>query len=416
MDAIRNSDKHRASGRWVQLGLALFVIVLLTGCAVSRHQPGGQLGPVMALGVSSDGRYAISTHQSKHLVLWNLQEHSRDILSTNANIYSAYFIRNRNAFLWQDLNDTVRVQTVDGEVLRQFSHFPTYGHVVGENLDHYLSANATWNIYYGHGDEMQPVLRDSDSPSVIGSGKVLKLSLAENGYFVSAGSGFREVDQRPIASHPTVRPLDDLRFSSNYAGVVLWDVNTLEPVAKLPGNNVKVDAAISPNGQWVVSGDENTIGLYWNTDHLNDRYRMASYYHGIFLDDAPSGADSSQQWDKSQLIPLPLANEPDRWGDRSVVTNTTVALAFINDSEEFLRFGTYSHWVALFEAGNPWPQKYFDLGDDPWPSTSSYLRSLSIATAPQANVLVTGHRDDGGITVYRYDPEAQTLTREWVGE
>ncbi|SHE94433.1 hypothetical protein SAMN02745148_01505, partial [Modicisalibacter ilicicola DSM 19980] len=63
-----------------------------------------------------------------------------------------------------------------------------------------------------------------------------------------------------------------------------------------------------------------------------------------------------------------------------------------------------------------WPQKYFDLGDDPYPSTASYLRSLSIATAPKAKVLVTGHRHDGGITVYRYDPEARTLTKEWVGK
>ena len=416
MDAIKNSDKHCASGRWIQLGFALLVIVLLTGCSVSRHQPGGQLGPVMALGVSSDSRYAISTHKSKHMVLWDLQTHSREILSTNANIYSAYFIHDRDAFLWQDLDNIVRVQTVEGKVLRQFEHFPTYGHVIDEELNHYLSANATWNIYYGHGNDLQPVLRDSDSPSVIGSGKVLKLSLAENGYFVSAGSGFREVDQRPIANHPTVRPLDDLRFSSNYAGVVLWDVRTLKPIAKLPGNNVKVDAAISPDVQWVVTGDENTIGLYWNTDHPEDRHRMANYIHGIYLEGTPYKAGDPRNRDKSGLIPVPLAKEPDRWGDRSVVTNTTVALAFINDSEEFLRFGTYSHWIALFEAGNPWPQKYFDLGTEPLPSTSSYLRSLSIATSPQAHVLVTGHRDDGGISVYHYDPAARTLTKEWVGE
>ncbi|HET8791470.1 MAG TPA: WD40 repeat domain-containing protein, partial [Modicisalibacter sp.] len=178
----------------------------------------------------------------------------------------------------------------------------------------------------------------------------------------------------------------------------------------------KVDAVISSDGQWVVTGDENTIGLYWNTDNPSKKNWMASYTGGIFLEDSDYDLDDPRKFDKSGLIPVPLADEPDRWGDRSVVTTTTVALAFINDSEEFLRFGTYSHWVALFEAGNPWPQKYFNLGTEPWPSTSSYLRSLSIATSPQANVLVTGHRDDGGISVYRYDPKARTLTKEWVGE
>ena len=405
MGATENGDTYRALRRCIRLAFSLALAGLLAGCSALANQPGGRLGPVMAIGVSSDGQHAISTHKSKHLVLWDLQAQSREILSTNANIYSAYFIRGRDAFLWQDLNDIVRVQTVDGEVLRQFEHFPTYGHVIDEDLEHYLSANATWNIYHGHGDTLQPVLRDSESPSVIGSGKLLSLSLAENGYFVSAGTGFGEVDRRPIADHPTVRPLDDLRFSSNYAGVVLWDVDTLEPIAKLPGNSVKVDAAISLDGQWVVSGDENTIGLYWNTQNLEQSHDLAAQGLGLFKRNSDLPVGDPRKWDDSQLIPAPEG-----------VTDRTVALAFIDDSEEFLRFGTYSHWVALFEAGNPWPQKYFDLGTEPWPSTSSYLRSLSIATSPQANVLVTGHRDGGGINVYRYDPEARTLTKTWVGE
>ncbi|MGC3875124.1 WD40 repeat domain-containing protein [Halomonas sp. GXIMD04776] len=396
---------------------ALIVAMLLTGCALGSKQPGGTLGPVMALGVSSDGRYAISTHLSKHLVLWNLEQRSREILSTNANIYSAYFIHDRHAFLWQDLNDQVRVQTIDGEVIQQFTHFPTYGHVMDESLDHYLASTETWDIYDGHGEKLTPMMRDSHSPSVIGSGKMLKLSLAKNGYLVSAGTGFREVDQRPIdKEHPPVRQLDNLRFSSNYAGVVLWDIHTLKPIAKLVGNNVKVDAAISPDGQWVVTGDENGIGLYWNTERPQKKNWLASYTGGIFLEDSPYDLDDPRKFDKSGLIPVPMADKPNRWGGRHLTTTSTVALAFINDSEEFLRFGYRSHWVALFEAGNPWPQKYFDLGDDPHPSTASYLRSLSIATAPKARVLVTGHRSDGGITVYRYDPEARTLTKEWIGE
>ncbi|WP_245791874.1 WD40 repeat domain-containing protein [Modicisalibacter ilicicola] len=371
----------------------------------------------MALGVSSDGRYAISTHLSKHLVLWDIERQQREILSTNANIYSAYFINDRDAFLWQDLNDQVRVQTIDGEVIQQFTHFPTYGHVMDDSLKHYLASTKTWDIYHGHDESLTPVMRDSHSPSVVGSGKMLKLRLAENGYLVSAGTGFGEVDRRPIDSeHPPVRKLDKLRFSSNYAGVVLWDVNTLKPIAKLAGNNVKVDAAISPDGQWVVSGDENAIALYWNTKSPEMNYDLAAGVLGVYKRNTGLPVGDPRKWDKSGLIPVPMADKPNRWGNRHLTTDITVALAFINDSQEFLRFGYRSHWVALFEAGNPWPQKYFDLGDDPYPSTASYLRSLSIATAPKAQVLVTGHRYDGGITVYRYDPEARTLTREWVGE
>ncbi|SDL05153.1 hypothetical protein SAMN05661010_00849 [Modicisalibacter muralis] len=396
----------------MRAAIILIAAVILTACATGRSQPGGELGPAMVIGVSSDGRYAISTHKSQHLVLWDLQQHSRDILSTHANIYSAYFIHDRDAFLWQDLDDIVRVQTVDGEVLKQFAHFPTYGHVMDTSLTHYIASDDHWSLFAGHGDEIMPVKQDGISPSFLGTGKLLHLSISEEkGLFVSAGSTTH--DGYDIEEHPPVAP--EQRWS-NYALPVLWNLDTLEPIAQLTGNSSKVDAVISPDGQWVVSGDEAGIGLFWNTDNPERRHRMARYSGGLLLEDAPYGIDDPRRYDMSGLIPVPLADEPDRWGDRSVVTNTTVALAFINDSEEFLRFGTYSHWVALFEAGNPWPQKYFDLGDDPWPSTSSYLRSLSIATSPQANVLVTGHRNDGGITVYRYDPGARTLTKEWVGE
>ncbi|HET8790077.1 MAG TPA: WD40 repeat domain-containing protein [Modicisalibacter sp.] len=387
--------------------------MFLTACASNSSQPGGKLGPAMVIGVSSDGRYAISTHKSKHLVLWNLQRHSRKILSTNANIYSAYFIHDRAAFLWQDLNDTVRVQTVDGEVLKQFEHFPTYGHVMDTSLTHYIASDENWNLFYAHGEEMQSIKRDGTSPSFLGSGKLMHLTLSEDaGLFVSSGSaGDEEFDP---AQQPPI--LDDQLFSY-YGGVVLWDLDTLKPIANLPGNNNKVDATISLDGQWVITGDEAGIGRFWDTGNTSENNLMASYYNGIFLEDSDYDLDDPRKFDDSGLIPVPLAEEPNRWGSHDyLVTNTTVALAFINDSEEFLRFGTYSHWVALFEAGNPWPQKYFDLGTDPWPSTSSYLRSLSMATSPQANVLVTGHRDGGGISVYRYDPEARTLTKTWVSE
>nr|WP_298374601.1 WD40 repeat domain-containing protein [uncultured Halomonas sp.] len=390
----------------------LAVILTLTACSTASNQPGGRLEEVMVLGVSSDGRYAISTHKSKHLVLWDLQQQSREILSTNANIYSAYFIHDRNAFLWQDLDNQVRVQTVDGDVLQQFDHFPTYGHVMDTSLEHYIASDNEWNLFHGHGNNMQTILSDGDVPGVVSAGKLLHISLSEKrGLFTTAGYDNRE--RFDLEEHP---PIVEGQSFGNYGGVFLLDINTLKPIAQLPGNSVKVDAPISPDGQWVVTGDENTIGLYWNTDQLEQRNYMASYYNGIFLDDTPYEDGDSRQWNKSGLIPVPMADKPNRWGNRHLTTTTTVALAFINDSQEFLRFGYRSHWVALFEAGNPWPQKYFDLGDDPYPSTASYLRSLSIATSPQAKVLVTGHRYDGGITVYRYDPNARTLTKEWVGE
>ncbi|MGM0825220.1 MAG: WD40 repeat domain-containing protein [Pseudomonadota bacterium] len=379
-----------------------------------------RLEPVTSLSASNDGRYVISAHEDGALVLWDIEAQQREQLAEDANLYSAYFIPEGDAFLWQDQEDVVYVQRVNGEVIEEFEHFPTYGHVMSADRQHYLSSNKTWNIYHGHGDALRPVLLDSKSPSFTGTGQVLNHSMGGD-FFVSGGSGSPGGE---LEDSPPVREEDDFRFSSSYGGVTLWDIDTLEPVAKLPGNSSKTYATISPDGKWVVSGDENTIGLYWNTDEPQKRQRMADYDGGIYLDDTPFKEGDSRNWDTSELIPVPQAEEANTRGVRySLATPKTIALAFINGSEEFLRIGQ-SHYrkdgssqtyAALFEAGNPWPQAYLDLGTDPFPSVNNYSRNLSIDSAPDENLLVTGHAFDGGITVYRYDPKERTLAKEWVG-
>ncbi|MGO2241327.1 MAG: WD40 repeat domain-containing protein [Halomonas sp.] len=407
----------RAKHRRRELAVVMLVVIgvaVWLGFALSR------LEPVTALSLSSDGRYVVSTHEDGALVLWNIEDKKREVLSNEANIYSAYFIEGGDAFLWQDQDDVVYVQRVDGEVLEEFEHFPTYGHVMSDDRQHYLSSNKTWNIYHGHGDALQPVLLDSQSPSFTGTGQVLNLSMGGD-FFASGGSGSPGGE---LEDSPPVREEDEYRFSSSYGGVTLWDIDTLEPVAKLPGNSSKTYATISPDGQWVVSGDENTIGLFWGTDEPQERYRMASYYHGLYRDNLPEGLQEDEYWDESGLIDFPRNDKPDEHGVyRPLATPTTIAIAFINGSEEFLRIGysqyrkdgTSQTYAALFEAGNPWPLAYLDLGTNPFPSINNYSRNLSIDSAPDANLLVTGHAFGGGITVYSYDPEERTLAKEWVG-
>jgi hypothetical protein len=393
---------------------------LIFGLAAYGFLFSSRLEPVTSLSVSSEGRYVVSIHEDARLVLWDLKKRKREIISESANLYSAYFIEESDAFLWQDHDNVVRVQRIDGEVIEAFEHFPIYGHVMTHDMQEYLSVNKTWNIYHGHSDALRPVLRDSRSPSFTGTGQVLNLSIGGR-YFVSGGSGSPGGE---IENSPPVREEEEYRFSSSYGGVTLWSLDTLTPVAKLPGNSSKTYATISPDGQWVVSGDENTIGLFWNTVSPEQRHRMADYDHGIYLDDTPYEEGDSRNWDESELIPVPESTKPDKWGNiRSLATPTTVAIAFINGSKEFLRIG-HAHYesggmsrtyAALFEAGNPWPQAYLDLGIDPFPSVNNYSRNLSIDSAPEANLLVTGQAFEGGINVYRYDPEERTLTKEWVG-
>ncbi|MCS2609457.1 WD40 repeat domain-containing protein [Halomonas dongshanensis] len=401
------------------MGIGVFALILMVWGLLawkSLHE----LEPVISLSISSDGHYVISAHEDGALVLWDIDHQEREVLSDNANIYSAYFIEKSDAFLWQDQDDVVYVQRVGGEVIEEFEHFPTYGHVMDSTFSDYLASDERWNIFHGHGDAMRPVMQDGIIPSFVGSGKILKITLSEQGRkFVSAGSGDRE-----SPSVDEVQAVAPERRFSNYTGVTLWDLDTFQPIAMLPGNSFKVDATISPDGEWVVSGDENTLGFFWNTELPEERHDMASYNYGLFIEGLPEGLPEEDYRDDSKLIDVPRKSEPDEYGIyRPLATPTTISLAFINGSDEFLRIG-YSQYrkdgssqtyAALFEAGNPWPQEYLDLGTDPFPSINNYSRNLSIDSAPNANLLVTGHAFDGGITVYRYDPEERTLTREWVG-
>ena len=162
--------------RQAALTFYLLGMVLLGGCTTySRSE--NALGPAMVVSVSSDGMHAVSSHQSKHLVLWDLANHEKKAISNNANIYSAYFIHDSDNFLWQDLNDQVYVQTISGEVVKQFKHFPTYGHVMDSSLEHYVASDDDWNLFHGYGEDMQPMKKDGRSPSFLGSGKLIHLTI-----------------------------------------------------------------------------------------------------------------------------------------------------------------------------------------------------------------------------------------------
>ncbi|TBW51308.1 WD40 repeat domain-containing protein [Marinobacter halodurans] len=358
----------------------------------------------MAADVSRDGQYALTSHRDNALVLWNLQTHEYRQLHDNANIYSAAFVQDSHQVLWQDLDNVVHVETIDGKELESFHHFPTYGHAMTRNRALYLSANQDWYLFAGRGGKRTPVLRDSDSPSFLGSHKLLNLTLSDSNNFLTAGAG--PGGRGPIdAEHPPVRPEKEHPLFSEYKGVVLWSKRSLKPVAKFNGFDAKTHATLSPDGQWVVGADEAGKAYYWNTQKPEERHRFSSYALGIYLDDTPYELGDPRNWDDSGLIE-PMAG----------VRDITLANAFIDHSDYFLRFGNNSHIAALFKTGNPWPQAYFDLGESPELVTygSHYSRNTAIATSPQAGVLVIGHNDDGGISVYHFDGEKQTLKRIWV--
>ena len=364
--------------------------------------------PVMTASVSSDGAYAITAHRDRKLILWNLGGQEREIISREANLYSAYFVKEQPVFVWQNLDNIVKAQSINGETKQQFQlDRPVYGHLMTKDLQTYYYSDIGWSIFRRNLKGETETLKATDGKAFLGYQKLLNLSMDNSEErLVSAGSGEPKGFEPPY--YQTLdQVLEDGENYKNLYSVALWNLGSGEPIAKLDGNSSKTHATISPDGQWAISGDENGIGLYWNTEEPGKRYRLADYHSGIYLDETPYDAGDPRNWERSNLIEAP-----------SAARNTTIAQAFIHNSQYYLRFGNNSHIAALFETGSPWPVKYFDLGESPELVTygSQYARNTAIATAPKAGVLVMGHRSGGGISVYRFDAEALTLEREWVVE
>jgi hypothetical protein len=114
-----------------------------------------------------------------------------------------------------------------------------------------------------------------------------------------------------------------------------------------------------------------------------------------------------RNFDDSKLIEPP--------SDLNRVTSVpgVLSVRFLSKSD-FVLLPTHSHYAVLFNGDSPWPRRYLDLLESPFPSTFRYDRNASIDSAPAAHILVTGQRDSGGINVYRYDPDKQTLKRIWA--
>ncbi|MEH6562850.1 MAG: WD40 repeat domain-containing protein [Marinobacter sp.] len=360
----------------------------------------------MSASVSSNGAFAITAHKDQKLILWDLKKHRRKIISRNANIYSPYFIKQQPTFLWQDLDNVVTAQSVNGEVQKAFElDKPTYGHLMTQDLNTYYYSDIGWGIFRRSEDGSTETLKATDGRAFFGYHKLLNLSMDDSEQLmVSAGSGEPKGFEPPY--YRSLQDVLDQGAEYRYLySVALWNIEARKPTAKLDGNSSKTHATLSPDGQWVVSADEAGIGLFWNTNQPDMKHRLSSYHSGVYLDDSPYETGDLRNWDDSGLI------------EASAGLHTfTIALAFIHNSEYYLRFGNNSHMAALFKTGSPWPVKYFDLGESPRLVTygSNYDRNTAIATSPEAGILAMGHQSTGGISVYQFDPNELTLERIWV--
>lgn len=386
--------------------ILLLSTVLIIGYAYSKGFFSRE--KVASLSVSSDGEYVISAHYGGELVLWNIPKKEKKRLAKNANVYSAYFIPESHEFIWQDSANIVHIQNVNGKEIKQFPHFTIEGHRITADKSFYLSANTSGKLYKGYGENLVPIYTDTPiSPS-----KPYDLSIAGD-YFLSVGNTISRADDPPAETNLTVNPVNPEKHKrSSYDGVTLWDRHTLKPVARLWGNNGKTTGLLSPDGKWVVTGDENLGRYMWLSHNPNQRFRLARSEDGIYNRE-------KEFYDKSRLLPI-----PDKFKDKLLNgRKPIVAYAFVTETE-FIQLGimrgekddSADELAPLYTVGDPWIKAYVEIGNNPAISVNSYAASLSISSAPKANILVTGQATRGGINVYKYHPDKMELEKIWVAD
>ena len=391
---------------WKFVALAIAIIIALF---IYLHQ---QTDPVISLSVSTDGRYAISGHAARktnsvsprgQMVLWDIEKKQKTILSDNANSFSALFIPDSHEFMWQDQNDIVHMQNVEGQEIKSFKHPHVQNHRITADKAFYLSVDFWGRIYKGYGDEIQPVYTDG-GPTI----NPYSLSIVDN-YFLSVTDTCHGLDDPVAETNLTANPVNPSSSKkSSYDGVTLWDKNTLKPIAKLIGNCGSTNGLISPDGKWVITGGENTTYYMWEIDNLNNRQPLSIPNNWGIYD------EEKYKNDKSIPLPEKLKDEP--------VSVGTVAYAFLSETDYVglgrsgRKNGEGFQFAALYKAGEPWIKAYVEIGNNPSISTNYFQRNLSVSSSPTAHILVTGQATGGGINVYKYHPDKMELEKIWVAD
>ena len=370
--------------------------------------------PVISLSVSSDGRYVVSGHVGRNadpsnpigqLVLWDIEKKTKTVLSKNANAFSAMFIPDSHEFMWQDDKDIIYMQNVDGQVIKRFEHpFTVQNHRMTADKSFYLSADMWNHLYKGYENDITPIYTDGASIS-----KPVDLSIVGD-YFLSVTAPCSDPDSPVAETKLTANPINPSEYKKNsYDGVILWNKNTLKPVAKLNGNCGATNGLISPDGKWVITGGENGAYYMWEINNLNNRLSLA------FQDEYIKN-ENIKKYDKNEVLYIPKEIE-----ERGISMGK-VAYAFITETE-FIGLGKSENkdgdgneFASLFTIGNPWVKGYVEIGNNPSISTNYFQRNLSVSSSPKAHILVTGQATGGGINVYKYHPEKMELEKIWVAD
>jgi hypothetical protein len=378
----------------------ILLCIFLAGCIAQT--PPVEDG-IMALGISSSGKYVIGSTLRKKLILFNTTKQTEEVLSKQANIYSANYVKNNDAFIWQDdKSNVVNVETPTLKVIKIFHPgFASYGEILGSDLSTFIASSVDFNLFINTPQYTGTV--NLYSSGFFGAGKLLNLSLSnDNNYLLTCGLGMYDGEKKVLNKTEMYKnrfQLDDL---------VLWNLRKRTAELGFPGNVYKSYATLSPDSNYIVTGDENMNLNVWNRTSRKFIYEGYDIRSGVFT----SKRDKLGNYitDTSVL----KAKEPKDFvqpvtGSRM---DATISIKFI-DKTHYLRFIDNIPYAILYSLSSPSPLKYLKLNTAPYPAINSYERDQAIDSSWKTHMLVIAHAIDAGITVYKYFPKTEKLKVIW---
>jgi len=250
-----------------------------------------------------------------------------------------------------------------------------------------------------------------DVNGFLGSGKLLNLSLSSNNKFLlTSGDGSGAFGKIPLSAGRSAKQAAKKGYevgmvnASLLEGVVLWDIQTGQPIRKFPGNLAQTIATISPNGKYIVSGDVNSWNFVWNTQTGKRKFTMFINTFARYTKETINGKIKTHRERKGYPpLPKPLKK---KLGD---IPERVFSIKFI-DQTHYIKVMTELVYAALYSVNSPIPLRYFYLGKTPFPSINNYSRDETVGAQIFFKVLFLG--------LYRYTiipfPVCCPVTRMWA--
>lgn len=303
----------------------------------------------------------------------------------------------------------VHVQDPAGHEVLHFDNFPVYGQVMRANLKDYFASSFNWNVYMGYGKKQKLIMLDDGG---FYSGKLLNLTLSDSKpYLLTSGSAPDSDDKLVTGKNSVLGNMyhnsNGTYMYSNIHGVTLWNSQTGQPIHKFKDNVFKTYGTLSPDGDYVLAGDENDNIIIWSTKTFKKFFQLWDIFFGKTIAWDKNGVAIT---DKHGLPPVPTAFHSEHNGSYEEGFN----IQFI-DATHYLRFPHNIGYAILYNIHDPRPIKYFYLGKTT-PAIFDFSQDEALDTSPSKHILVmamSGQR--GGILEYKYDPKTMELKRIWIG-